>query len=362
MIQTGAAFSVRFLRNGDQITITSDILDQAGNGAALFQVIDPTTGTIAPDWTVAANQPIVQLAARSASGYPVRINNVVWYYDGTELLFVLDGENWVTATNDSRFKARITSDGKYCLRVSANLASLQDISNKMIAYEVDYTCNGINDSVKGHVDVLIQASGSDSHILQITTDRVEIREDNPDTAGVNESQATLTAVGYYGTTPVTIGQNGYTIEWYKNGNELISGATSATLVVTREMVAGSSLFVAKLKLNGNVVAQDSQRIADIADEYQVNYRPRTPAESTCSYDGTAHNAVYLVQLVRNGVAVTNGVTYSWTVYNSLGVAGTTGTGATVTVTPADCLISGTLYGEDAVYGDADVQVTAEFGS
>ena len=37
MTKIGAAFSVRFLRNGDQISITRDILNQSGGGAGLFQ-------------------------------------------------------------------------------------------------------------------------------------------------------------------------------------------------------------------------------------------------------------------------------------------------------------------------------------
>lgn len=350
MIQTGAAFSVRFLRNGDQITIVRDILKENGEGAALFQVIDPTTGVIAPDWGTESNQPIIQLSARSASGYPIRISNVTWTYDGTELVFNLDGENWVTSSTDARFKACV-KDGKWKLCIVGNIASLQNISNKQIGYSVEYVSNAMTDTVVGSVDVLIQAAGSDSHILQITTNRVEISDTNP--------TALLTAVGYYGTQPVTIGQNGYTIEWYKNGNELISGQTSSTLTVTRDMVTGSSLFVAKLKLNGNAVAQDSQRIGDIADEYQIGHAPRTPAESTCSYDGQAHNAVYLLSLKRNGVTITSGtITYEWQVYNALGEEKTSGTGSTVTITPADCLISGTLYSDTAVYLDSDVQVTA----
>lgn len=365
MIQTGAAFSVRFLRNGDQITIVRDVIDDQGNGTPLFQVIDPTTGAVAPDWSNLhpENQPIIQLGARAASGAGVRITNVNWYYNGTQLVFAYDGSEWVPAADGNMpFKANIVN-GKYRLRIVGNLASMQALSNKQISYEVEYISNGKSDTVRGQVDVLIQASGSDSHILQITTNRVELDE--------NHTSATLTAVGYYGTTPISIGQNGYTIEWYKDGSTLIQGQTGATLVVTRDMITGSSLFVAKLKLNNSLVAQDSQRISDIADEYQVGYIPRSAAESACSYDGTDHNAVWLLSILRNGILIDGwhrvneqnvytdgGASYAWQAYNTFGEGKTSGEGSTVTVTPADCLLSGTLHSDDAVYGDADVQVTA----
>ena len=107
MSKTGAAFSVRFLRNGDQITVVRNVVDKDGNGAALFQVVDTSTGTPTPDWTQTENQPIIQLGVRSAAGYPTEITNVAWAYDGITLNFTYNGYNWVTANNDSRFQARI---------------------------------------------------------------------------------------------------------------------------------------------------------------------------------------------------------------------------------------------------------------
>ena len=53
MTNIGAAFTVRFLRNGDTITITRDIIKSSGEGAALFQMVDVTSGAVAPDWSKA---------------------------------------------------------------------------------------------------------------------------------------------------------------------------------------------------------------------------------------------------------------------------------------------------------------------
>ena len=51
MTNIGAAFTVRFLRNGDSITITRDIIKSSGEGAALFQMVDFTSGACARDWS-----------------------------------------------------------------------------------------------------------------------------------------------------------------------------------------------------------------------------------------------------------------------------------------------------------------------
>lgn len=335
---------MRFLRNGDQITVVRNVIDSAGNGAALFQVVDTTTGTPTPDWTQTANQPIIQLGIRSAAGYPTEITNVTWAYDGKTLNFTYNGSAWVTANNNSSFQARINGN-YYELKIVNNIASKDVVSNKQISYEISYVSNAHSDSLHGSIDVLIQQAGSDSHNLQITTNLVELDASN--------TEATLTAVAYYGTTPVSIGTNGYAIEWYQD-NVKLSGQTGATLTVNRDMVSGGSIFVAKLFKDGNLVAQDGQRINDIADEYQITY---TPTNAGSNYVAPSHNAVYNLAMTKNGNPYTGEVSFAWQIYNALGEPRTSGTSSTVTVNPSDCLVG---TGDNAYYSDCDVQVTADF--
>lgn len=346
MSKTGAAFSVRFLRNGDQITVVRNVVDKDGNGAALFQVVDTSTGTPTPDWTQTENQPIIQIGIRSAAGYPTEITNVTWAYDGQTLNFTYDGQNWVYASNDpeQKFQARINGS-YYELRIVKNLASKTVVSNKQISYEVSYSSNAHSDTLQGSIDVLIQQAGSNSHILQITTNRVELDASN--------TEAILTAVASYGTTSVSIGSNEYTIKWYQDNVELI-GHTGATLTVNRDMVSGGSIFVAKLFKDGNLVAQDGQRINDIADEYQITY---TPNDAGSNYVAPNHNAVYTLAMTKNGNPYTGTVSYSWQIYNALGESRTSGTSNKVTVTPDDCKVG---TDDNAYYSDCDVQATADF--
>ena len=337
---------MRFLRNGDQITVVRNVVDKDGNGAALFQVVDTSTGTPTPDWTQTENQPIIQIGIRSAAGYPTEITNVAWAYDGKTLNFTYNGVDWVYASNDTdkRFQARINGS-YYELKIVANLASKTVVSNKQISYEVSYSSNAHSDTLQGSIDVLIQQAGSNSHILQITTNRVEL--------DASYDKATLTAVASFGSTPVSIGTNGYAIKWYQDNVEL-SGQTGATLTVTRDMVSGGSIFVAKLLKEGNVVAQDGQRINDIADEYQITY---TPTNAGSNYVAPSHNAVYNLAMTKNGNPYTGEVSFAWQIYNALGEPRTSGTSSTVTVKPSDCLVG---TGDNSYYSDCDVQVTADF--
>ena len=365
MSTTGAAFSVRFLRNGDQVVIVRNIINHKGSGLALFQVVNPDTGVVTPNWdatdktgeelnAVLDAQPIIRLGVRSAYKYPAEIKSVTWYYNKA-LTFNLNGAEWVTAEADAnnldaqKFQARI-KDNNYELKIVGNLASQKNVANRQISYDVNYACNGMTDTVKGSVDVLIQAAGSNSHMLQISATSVELDDKTPAT--------TLTAVGMYGTEFVTIGSNGYTIKWYQDGRELTE--QTAKLTVNRDDVTGGSLFIAKLFLNGSAVAQDSQRINDIADEYQIM---ATPTVAGANWLGVNHNATYNLSILKNGKDYAGGsVTYKWDVYDAmgnkkpLGQQEPTGTGSLVTVL-TDYAAVGT--GADAYYADCDVQVTAE---
>lgn len=363
MSKTGAAFSVRFLRNGDQVVIVRNIVNRKNSGLALFQVIDPQAGTIAPNWdatnlpegaekeAVLDAQPIIQLGVRSAYQYPAKITGVTWSYNNHALKFALNGAEWVTAAADpdnldaQKFQARIDG-GNYQLKIVGNLASKENVANRQITYDVNYACNGMTDMVKGSVDVLIQAAGSNSHMLQISATSVELDDKTPST--------TLTAVGMYGAEYVKIGQGGdYTIKWYKDGEEM-KEQPGAKLTVDRDDVTGGSLFVAKLFLKGSAVAQDSQRINDTADEYQIM---ATPTNAGANWIGVNHNATYNLSILKNGKDYAGGsVEYTWNVYNAMGEPQHTGTGSLVTVL-TDYAKVGT--GADAYYADCDVQVTAE---
>ncbi|MGN1229897.1 MAG: hypothetical protein ACI4T5_09655 [Prevotella sp.] len=356
MTNIGAAFTVRFLRNGDSITITRLVLKPDGTGASLFQAVDTTSGTVAPDWGTAANQPIIRLKLNSAAGYPVSIPAVRWAFDGQALSFTFNGTTWVGENNSKPFKARFNEDGNPELKITGNIASKTAVSNKQIDYEIDYVTAAHHETIEGTVDILIQQAGSNSHMLQITTDRVELSGESTDAT----YKANLSIDAYYGINPVTVGSSGYTTKWYKDGTDdsnFISGSDNKTsLTVTRDDVDGGSIYVCKLFLNGNAVAQDQQRINDISDEYQIE---ATVADSASNFVGLSNNAVYNLRVSKNKTKFSdtenNKVTYNWQIYNAWGEITKEGDGKTVTITADDCKKKG-----GSEYSEVDVAVSATF--
>ena len=352
MTNIGAAFTVRFLRNGDTITVQRYIVKTDGSGAALFQMVDTTSGAVAPDWSKAENQPIIRLTLHSAAGYPISLSSCTWAYNGQNLSFVYNGTNWVNEGGSYAgvFQARINSDGCPELKITNNLASASAISNRQINYAVDYVSAAHHETIEGSVDVLIQQAGANSHMLQIVTPNHVLSGESTDST----YSTILSIVAYYGTSKVTIGSGGYTTKWYKDGTEnsnfIANSEGKTSLTVTRDDIDGGSIFVCKLILNGNAVAQDQQRINDISDEYQIVAKPSSTSSNFVSLDG---NAVYTLSCTKNGkeCAVKK---YTWRIFNLWGMVTKTGEGSTVTITANDC-----KGNNDSEYSDVDVSVSAE---
>lgn len=352
MTNIGAAFTVRFLRNGDTITVNRYIVKTDGSGAALFQMVDVTSGAVAPDWSKAENQPIIRLTLRSAAGYPISLSSCTWAYNGQNLSFVYNGTNWVNEGGSYAgvFQARINSDGCPELKITNNLASASAISNRQINYAVDYVSAAHHETIEGSVDVLIQQAGANSHMLQIVTPNHVLSGESTDST----YSTILSIVAYYGTSKVTIGSGGYTTKWYKDGTEdsnyIANSDGKTSLTVTRDDIDGGSIFVCKLILNGNAVAQDQQRVNDISDEYQIVAKPSSTSSNFVSLDG---NAVYTLSCTKNGKEITP-KKYTWRIFNLWGMVTKTGEGSTITITADDC-----KGNNDSEYSDVDVSVSAE---
>ena len=349
MSNVKGAFTVRFLRNGDQVYVSRNIVrivSGAETGASLTQTIDPISGDVSPKWTVAENQPIIKLRVVSARGYITAINSVSWAYDGNIIAFgaSADASGWHTST-DGRFQRKMT-DGIEYFKIIKDLASVSSevVSNKQITYTVSYTSNAMADSITQSVDVQIQQAGSDSHSVVITTARVEL--------DASAASTVLRAECLYGINSVTVGQNGYTMKWYQD-NEEMAGQSAQTLTVTRDMVSGGSVFTAKLYRDGTLVAQDGQRINDTADVWKATGRPSSNGNDFVS---ETENGTYTLYATKNGVEQSLADSaFSWEAYNSLGAKTGGGSGKTVVITKAHALCTradGVEY-----YGDVDIVIT-----
>lgn len=346
----GSSFSVRFLHNGDTVSILTEVKNSKGEGMQLFQAIDSTNGAISPDWTQAANQPIISLTLKSSLGYPVRFNAARFAYDGQDLSFNYKEGEWVTANENDSFQSRIDTDSNGYrtpkLKIVKNLASKDAVGNKLIQYSIDYTSQSLNDTVSGAISVLIQQAGSDQHTIMVAADRYEL--------GEGADSTTLRASAMYGVSPVTIGQDGYSIRWYKN-DVLLSGKTTASFSITRADVDTGAHYRAELLRNGNVVAQNGCFVRDLADEFQINHEHLAGYSMSVS---DSNDAGYSLSLYRNRQLFAGSVTWAWDVYNALHVKSYTGSGANVIVKKEYCICE--MNDGSSFYADINVNISAEF--
>lgn len=341
MEQVKGAFTVRFVKIGDDVYITQEVYrieNGERKGALLFQAIDRTSGAITPDWTDESQQPIVEFKANSSKGYPVNITQGAFSYGGLPLEFkgaTVDG--WTTSDN-GLFQLK-QSGGRLYLKIVKNIATQNDVSNKQIGYNLSYISNGMINSYAHHLDIIIQQGGSNSHFVMISSPTTVLTEETPST--------TLTLEAWYGSQKITIGKEGYSVKWFKDNN-LITGATAATLSVSRDDVNGAAMYAAHLLLNGQLVGQDGQPISDIADEYQVGAKRYNDfvTEKT-----PGHFEFYLM---KNYITLqTADSDWEWEIYNALGVQTKTGAGKEVKIYAEDCknenVETGVEYYSDANY-------------
>lgn len=351
---------MRFIRTGDQIYVTRNIVkidaNGAESGAAFFQAVDPASGTLSVDWkSNPTEQPCLKIGAKSAMGNTVTATDIKWSYRGTELTFNASPETSGTYTGwnistDGKW-AKKWKDGYAYLRTLDNLASTTIISNQIIGYTLAYTTNNISDTVQGTEDVLIQQAGADSYSVTITTDCCTLNQDQTSTI--------LKATCLYGITPITDFSD-KKLQWQKDFSDL-EGKTGETLTVTRDDVDGSSVFGVKLLIkSGDTYIQkatDSQRVTDDADEWQISAEPDGTNPDAISH---TNNAKYKLSLKQNGTTYGGAATWTWTVYNALNVQTGSGTGANVTLTAdmAKCTPDSSQAG-NTYYSDVAVEVAVE---
>ena len=336
--QVKGAFTVRFLRMGDDVYITREVYridNGVRKGASLFQAVDVNSGALSVDWTDPNRQPICEFSAKSAMGYPVSLIEGIFTFDGQIIEFSSGIAEWRESSN-GKFAIKF-DDGKIFFKIIDNIASKTEVANRQVSYVFTYISNGIVNSYAGSMDIIIQQAGSDSHMLIITTPRIVLDEANPTT--------TLTAEATYGVKNITIGQDGYSMEWYKDKTKM--SATGATIEVDRDDVDGASMYVGRLLLDGVAVAQDGQFISDIADEYQVG------VHRVVDFVNEKTNAQFEFFLRRNDQIIeTNDNQWEWDIYNAIGVITKDGTGKFLTITAADCKVE-PIGGGEAYYNDAN---------
>ena len=246
------SLTVRRLRNGDIIFITLE-----NNGKPLYQGIDPTTGTVTPDWTVAANQPVITPVINTTRGNPVVMTAQVWKYNGVQLNFNGDEtEGW---KNDSTGKFSIyVSTG--ALKIIGNLASDINIANDTLTYTCVATVAGVEYNVSKSIDIRIQYVGATSYYGYLTASTEQLTE--------AVTEATLNTSLFLNTSEISA----YYVKWYKDSVLWTDNNGLKSITVDRDDVGGTQLFIAEFYKESTDVTplfRAGIRIIDTQDELQV---------------------------------------------------------------------------------------------
>lgn len=222
------SITIKRLRNGDTIYLTFEL-----NGKPLYQAVDDQTGAVVPDWTQAANQPIITPRASTTRSNAVNLSLHRWKYNGVDLNF--SGAAAGGWTPDTTGKFAINADG--ALKIIANLASKINIANDTLLYSCVATVAGVEYNLSKSIDIQIQKSGASSYYGFINANTTQL--DSSHTSATLESQLWLAASQV---------QNFY-VKWYKAASEWIEKRGQRSITVDRADVDGSLLVTAEFYLN-----------------------------------------------------------------------------------------------------------------
>lgn len=247
------SITIKRLRNGDNFFISLEIT----NGVPLFQGVDEKTGVPSPDWSVAANQPIITPRVSSARGNAVDLSFHVWKYNGVSLNFNgAETDGW-KLDSTGKFKMNVSTGA---LRIVQNLASKTNCANDTLTYECVATISGVEYNLTKSIDVLIQTVGANGYVGFILASTEQLTADV--TSCTLETKLMLAADNV----------TSYYVKWYKDDTLWSAKNGQKTITVGRNDVDGTQLFIAEFYKDSTSTTplyRAGVRIIDTLDEFQV---------------------------------------------------------------------------------------------
>jgi len=262
-------------KSGDQLSFRFETTK------ALWQGYNDETQAVAPDWTQAANQPVITPKAYSARlGFDVAKTGAgTWTYNGLVLTF--DATTGISTNSNASFKINFSN---YALTIVKNLASSTNMNGDILTYSGNWD-NGYAESAGGQIEISIDKIGSTpySGIVNLTTNTLN------ETNGV--TSLTVSAVLLRGTTVLS---SGFTVVWKKLDGTILS--TSLTQVINRSMVSGKEIFYCEFYVDGILQSVYYFSIYDMSDPAQISFELKTAYDKT----DAGKDVQYYVKLLKSG--------------------------------------------------------------
>ncbi len=250
---------------------------------ALWQGYNNETGAVAPDWSVAANQPVITPKAFSARlGVDVAKTGAgTWSYNGVAITF--DSGTGISTNFNGSFKINFANDA---LTIVKNLASSTNMNGDILTYIASWD-NGYAEQAGGQIEIQIDKIGTTpySGIVNLSTNTLN------ETGGVTSLAAT--SVLLRGSTVLS---SGFTVKWYKQTAPSTVIGTSNTLTIDRSMVSGKETFFAEFYVDGVKVSVYYFSVYDMSDPAQIAFELKS-ANSRMEVNSPLE---YYVKLIKTG--------------------------------------------------------------
>lgn len=245
------SISVKRLRNGDSFFITLE------STQPLYQGVDPDSGAVVPDWTQAANQPVVTPNVTSMRGQAVTLSDFAWDYNGVAVQFTGASSGGWTTSADGKFQLNGTTGA---LKIVQNLASATNTAGDSLTFRCTATVGGVEYQIQKSADVVIQRVGASSYLCMVTATTRQLTSER--------TTATLTTELWAAGGEVS----DYYVKWYKDDTEWSAKAGQKSVEVTRDDVGGEQTFIAVFKKNSGdsgELGRAAVSIIDTLDEFIV---------------------------------------------------------------------------------------------
>lgn len=202
------------ISNRFYITALEDGATLHGNLVAEGSLSQAWNGqTAVPDWTIAANQPLIYLTLLSGGTLVEPANDFKWYYNGEEI-----------TSADTRFQ-KTTKTVTYgsqsatmpALKIVANLATSDNVDVDLITFDGSYIINGtgVSFTATAQIRISVITSGSSLGVINFHN-------------GISDITAKGDTVTAYGLlyNPDGTADNTVTTKWYLNDSSTPTNGTT----------------------------------------------------------------------------------------------------------------------------------------
>lgn len=226
-----SSITVRRIRHGDSLSLLLE-----GNGKPLFQSWDDQAGTCSPDWSIAANQPVITPRVSSLRQLPVTLTGHSWSYNGVTLAFTGTASSGYIADTTGKFALNPDTGA---LKIIGNLASSVNTANDTLQYSCVAVVSGVEYTLTQSIDVVIQKGGASSYYGYI--DATTLMLDSGHTSSVLTPHLWLSGNDV----------SSFYVKWYKGSAVFRALAAAAGITVLRSDVDSCNLFLAEFYLHSD---------------------------------------------------------------------------------------------------------------